>query len=301
MRFAFDSWQARDQHTGLRDAWLESQNFLARCDWGALRARCGLCAQETPFRLLSDPENPDVREGLICRRCGCNSRVRAALGLLFEHMAPAPRPPITRMRAALARLGLGVPEPVSAGVPAIYVTEQASPTYVWMQRHLDAVVHGGEFEPDVERRKSLSASLVRMGGRGEIVFRDVTRLDFADGVLDAVVSFDVLEHVPDHTRALAEFARVLRPGGVCVATYPFNDRPRTLVRARFDAAGGIEHLEPPEYHGDPIGGGILCYYHFGWDMLEAWRDAGFRHVEMAMPYSLAAGLPYGMWTLVARR
>ncbi|HET6748018.1 MAG TPA: bifunctional 2-polyprenyl-6-hydroxyphenol methylase/3-demethylubiquinol 3-O-methyltransferase UbiG [Actinomycetes bacterium] len=39
------------------------------------------------------------------------------------------------------------------------------------------------------------------------------RLPFADGVFDAVVAADVLEHVPDLPAAVAELARVLAPGG----------------------------------------------------------------------------------------
>ena len=43
--------------------------------------------------------------------------------------------------------------------------------------------------------------------------------------------------------------------------------------------GTIEHLHPPEYHGDPLDpGGCLCFHHFGWDLLDLLRDAGFRSV-----------------------
>ena len=39
-------------------------------------------------------------------------------------------------------------------------------------------------------------------------------LPYADGTFDAVVSVDVLEHVSDLPRVIAEVARVLRPGGL---------------------------------------------------------------------------------------
>jgi SAM-dependent methyltransferase len=49
---------------------------------------------------------------------------------------------------------------------------------------------------------------------------DATRLPFADSSFDAVITSEVLEHVPDDTRALAELVRVLRPGGGFAATVP---------------------------------------------------------------------------------
>jgi SAM-dependent methyltransferase len=47
----------------------------------------------------------------------------------------------------------------------------------------------------------------------EIVDGDATRLGVADGSADVVISNGVLNLVPDKGRAVAEIARVLRPGG----------------------------------------------------------------------------------------
>lgn len=52
-----------------------------------------------------------------------------------------------------------------------------------------------------------------------VVEGDAERLPFGDGVADAVVALDVLEHVDDR-RALTEVVRILRPGGRLVATVP---------------------------------------------------------------------------------
>jgi len=43
---------------------------------------------------------------------------------------------------------------------------------------------------------------------------DCTRLPYRDGTMDAVFGFGVLHHIPDWRQALAEIARVLKPGGV---------------------------------------------------------------------------------------
>ena len=49
---------------------------------------------------------------------------------------------------------------------------------------------------------------------------DATRLPFADDAFDAVVTSEVLEHIPDDVAAIGELVRVLRPGGVFAATVP---------------------------------------------------------------------------------
>ncbi|GAA5070580.1 hypothetical protein [Lysobacter panacisoli] len=78
--------------------------------------------------------------------------------------------------------------------------------------------------------------------------------------------------------------------------------PETLVRATVSSNGTVTHLQPPEYHGDPAAGsGILCYYHFGWDLLEATRAAGFTKVDMVLPWNPGVGLMGSLWTLTAVR
>jgi SAM-dependent methyltransferase len=49
---------------------------------------------------------------------------------------------------------------------------------------------------------------------------DATRLPFPDGAFDAIIAAEILEHIPDDTAAMAEIARVLRPGGTVAITVP---------------------------------------------------------------------------------
>lgn len=49
---------------------------------------------------------------------------------------------------------------------------------------------------------------------------DATSLPFPDGAFDRVIAAEILEHVPEDWRAMAEIARVLRPGGIAAVTVP---------------------------------------------------------------------------------
>ena len=55
---------------------------------------------------------------------------------------------------------------------------------------------------------------------GSVQRADVCALPFRDASFDLVLATDVLEHVRDEARAVAELHRVLRPGGALVATVP---------------------------------------------------------------------------------
>lgn len=50
---------------------------------------------------------------------------------------------------------------------------------------------------------------------------DITAIPEPDGSFDAVLCSEVLEHIPEPTKALDEFTRLLRPGGSLILTAPF--------------------------------------------------------------------------------
>jgi len=49
---------------------------------------------------------------------------------------------------------------------------------------------------------------------------DATKLPFADGTFDRVITSEVLEHIQDDVTAISELARVLRDGGTLACTVP---------------------------------------------------------------------------------
>jgi len=60
---------------------------------------------------------------------------------------------------------------------------------------------------------------------------DAQRVELSDGCMDAVVSFETIEHLPDDVGYLKEVRRVLRPGGLYVVSTP--DRRLSGAKARF--------------------------------------------------------------------
>ena len=64
------------------------------------------------------------------------------------------------------------------------------------------------------------AGEVPPGGAGAGVRGDALKLPFPDGVFDKVICAEVLEHLPDDAGAMAELARVLRPGGLLAVSVP---------------------------------------------------------------------------------
>lgn len=58
-------------------------------------------------------------------------------------------------------------------------------------------------------------------GRGRNVFQgSIEALPFEDESFDLTLALDVIEHVPDDSRAIQELYRVLRPGGSLLVTVP---------------------------------------------------------------------------------
>lgn len=70
---------------------------------------------------------------------------------------------------------------------------------------------------------------------------DITAIPEPDAAFDAILCSEVLEHVPDPTKALDEFARLLKPGGKLILTAPF---------------ASLVHLAPYHYCT-----GFSCYWY----------------------------------------
>jgi len=77
-------------------------------------------------------------------------------------------------------------------------------------------------EADAKDCAAFLEALVEEAGRGAAasMVGDALTLPFADATFDRVICAEVLEHVPDDRAAMAEVARVLKPGGTAAVSVP---------------------------------------------------------------------------------
>ena len=64
------------------------------------------------------------------------------------------------------------------------------------------------------------AGEVQPGGTARIRTGDVLDMPYEDGHFDCVLASEILEHVPQDERAIAELVRILAPGGTLAVTVP---------------------------------------------------------------------------------
>lgn len=153
----------------------------------------------------------------------------------------------------------------------VYLMEQVTPFFNWVKLTFNQHQIIGSEYLGPEYSAGQSYRFVR--------HEDVENLSFSDETLDLIISNDVFEHVPNPAKAFSECARVLKPGGVMLATFPFHsDNDSSLIRARLND-GKLEHLLSPVFHGNPIlADGSLVFTDFGWDLMDTIRQSGFSDV-----------------------
>jgi len=213
---------------------------------------------------------------------GCLSRHRAVLCLLQGLLAEGRIPPRQQLD--------------------IYCPEAITP-FAATLRDLFPKLLGSEFMPDPADPQ-----------RQYFSHQDLCHLTLDDACVDVVVCNELFEHLYDLPAALGEIARILRPDGYLVSTYPFAyNSMQTIVKAlhRAGANPGVaaeaELLTEVEYHGDPVHPeqGSLVYQIPGWDLLEQARSSGLSdpsiHWIAAPSYGVVGQELPAVLVLLARR
>jgi len=229
---------------------------------------CAACMQAVDFAgdfqgAWTSPDGlavPNWRECLACPQCRLNGRLRSTARRILDTVLGAER-----------RDGF-----------RLYMMEQLSPLHAWVRRTFPWVeCVGSEY-----LGPGIAGGTIRNGLRHE----DAEALSFPDGHFDAVVSCDVLEHVNEPERALREVARVLRPGGQALMTFPMDPHLDQNQRRAAIGPHGVEHLAPPIFHGNPLSrDGSLVIFDFGWQVLEQMRAAGLPDAALHVYWSYQHG------------
>lgn len=195
--------------------------------------------------LYSDNVKVNWRERVVCPITGLNNRLRASVHFIDFELDLVPQ-------------------------SKIYIAEQLTPLYVYLNNKYPNLI-GSEYLGPSFRSGFVNEQCIR--------HEDATSMSFKDEELDCYMTFDCLEHIPDFLNAFREAYRVLKPGGTLFWTAPFApESHENVIYATVLPDGSINHILPPEMHGDPVNpeGGILCYQYFGWEILEQLRTIGFR-------------------------
>lgn len=252
------------EYEGCKDLHGAERKIQQNLPFFFIRGECSVCSSEkklyTDFRygkLVDGIRVPNWRERLICLRCLLKNRQRASYHLFLRLCRPDEH-------------------------FAIYITEQYGPYFRMLKSRFPATT-GSEYFGD----SIAFGQIDRKGRRNE----DLCALSFEDASFEVVLTYDVLEHIPNYKEALSEICRILKPGGNLMISVPFNQSSAdNIVRARLNADGTVEHLLEPEYHGNPIkNDGCLCFYHFGWELLDDLRFAGFDDAGLMFYWSKKYG------------
>ena len=193
----------------------------------------------------------DQREGLRCQACRANIRSRQLAEVVVQQMN-------TRLdtKAISLRQLCGLPAMQNVAIAEI---NAAGDLHSWLTQL------SGLFYSEYGSSDSAVPS------------EDLNRLTYVSSSFDLVLNSDVLEHVPDINRALAEIFRVLKPGGLYIFTVPAV-WPQAWTRTRAAIREGrTVHLQQPSYHGDGQANkpDFLVFHEFGADFSDLCRQAGF--------------------------
>ena len=184
-----------------------------------LKGYCYVCDCLSNFRIdyrhsqdINGQKTPNWRERLSCANCNLNNRMRAALHVFYQECSPNQE-------------------------SQIYLTEQVTYLYKYIAQKFPHT-WGSEYMAD----KIPYGTSTDNGIRNE----SLTCLSFENNKFDYILSFDVLEHIPNYLQAFKECFRVLKPKGKLIWSVPFNiNSPSNIIRATVDDEGNITHLKPP--------------------------------------------------------
>jgi len=148
------------------------------------------------------------------------------------------------------------------------------------------------FDLDARMISAARKHLGNRGGRIRLWVGDATSIAVPDATYDAVFDFGIIHHIPDWRRALAEVARVLKPGGRFFAEEMLAPFLRNPITRQFLDHPQEDRFDAPEFAQELRECGLNPLAAEGLGRSVAW----FVAVKTGCPATrpLAAGSPTGI-------
>jgi SAM-dependent methyltransferase len=192
---------------------------------------------------------------------------------------------------------------VTAAAPT-RVLDVASPKLlaVWLAEHTRAIVVATDlWSTEIKRWRRLVRAADPAGDRYnglELETADGTALGYEDESFDVAYSVSVIEHIPGagDSKAMTELARVLRPGGLLVLTFPYRKQlEETWVE--HDVYGERYEGEPlffcRHYSAEAVQDRLLGDGAFEVVKQVLWRKAGVPEAQARAHKVIPPGWPVG--------
>lgn len=220
---------------------------------------CLNCKKNVLFNITRIDKNeliPNFRESIICPICRLNNRSRFMLAYLDEL--------------------------IDNDIKDIYLYEEVTSFFRTIKNKYSKInVQGSEYlGPNIN-----SGTLIN-GIRHE----DASNMSFDKDTFDVLISCDVLEHVPDYKKCLAESYRILKQNGKLLISIPFYYNQKDSIQRAELINGKLKYLKDEQYHGNPVSAkGSLVFWDYGWDFLDSIKEANFKDAYLLSYYSKECG------------
>lgn len=112
-------------------------------------------------------------------------------------------------------------------------------------RKISSEVIGIDFSSSMIKIAKSKKNKLNLKDKKGLILADASKLPFKSGSFDLIVSINVLNHIPEYSRAVTELTRVLRQGGALIVNFPnlvslcfpigiiVNLRRRSIIRPVF--------------------------------------------------------------------
>jgi hypothetical protein len=184
-----------------------------------IKAYCEICGNVTTMKPFLDY----ITESYAC--CGMNSRQRAMYEYIVTHY------------------------PCKCKV---YISEAVTSAYNAYEKYFGP---GNIMGSEYLGKNMVCGEYYEYNGH-KIMHQDSTKISFKEETFDLIISQHVLEHIFDVRTALSELLRILKSSGYCIISIPFFWGSRNSLMLAREKEWQVEQIiNPPEIHGNPVGGG----------------------------------------------